>query len=88
MGPGNEARSVVMQVKAIVNSVANVTNRDNTDCPADFEPPLPNLQMSRATLRLEGAKFLLKILNQDSLLPSVKYAILCGWLGLAGPSGR
>ena len=35
-----------------------------------------------------GVKFLIQVLHQDSLLPSVKYAALCGWLGLAGPSGR
>ena len=34
-------------VQAIVNSVANVTNRDNTDCPVDFDslaPPPPPSQ--------------------------------------------
>ena len=39
-------------------------------------------QVSRAELRLNGARYLLQVLNQDSILPSVKYSILCGWLGV------
>ena len=35
-------------------------------------------------MRLDGANFLLQCLNQDSLLPSVQYAIVCGWLGVIG----
>ena len=42
------------------------------------------LQVARADSRLEGVKLLLEILSQESLLPSVKYSILCGWLGVIG----
>ena len=39
-------------------------------------------QMERAALRQEGVRYLLEVVRQDSLLPSVQYAVLCGWLGL------
>ena len=39
-------------------------------------------QIGRAELRLNGVQYLLQVLNQDSLLPSVKYSIVCGWLGV------
>ncbi|CAI8025922.1 E3 ubiquitin-protein ligase HERC2 [Geodia barretti] len=44
--------------------------------------------MDRAALRQEGVRYLLEVVRQDSLLPSVQYAALCGWLGLtsSGPS--
>ena len=44
------------------------------------------VQVGRAELRLSGARYLLQVLNQDSLLPSVKYSILCGWLGVVKTS--
>ncbi len=45
-------------------------------------------QAVRARLRLEGVKYLLQALSNDSLLRSVKYAIVCGWLGVVGEGGR
>lgn len=44
------------------------------------------LQVTRANMRFDGAKFLLQVLNQDTLLPSVQYATICGWLGVIGMS--
>ena len=44
------------------------------------------VQVGRAELRLSGARYLLQVLNQDSLLPSVKYSILCGWMGVVKTS--
>ena len=40
--------------------------------------------MVRAQKRLEGVEFLLSLLGQKSLQPSVVYFILKGWLGLMG----
>ncbi len=44
------------------------------------------MQVYRADSRLEGVKLLLELLGQESLLPSVKYSMLCGWLGVIGAS--
>ncbi len=45
-------------------------------------------QAVRARLRLDGVKYLLQALANDGLLRSVKHAIMCGWLGVVGDSGR
>ena len=45
-------------------------------------------QMDRAALRQEGVRYLLEVVSQDSLLPSVQYAALCGWLGLTSSGPR
>ena len=47
---------------------------------------LSSVKVGRAELRLSGVHYLLQVLNQDSLLPSVKYSILCGWLGVVKTS--
>uniref|UniRef100_A0A8C4N3N0 Uncharacterized protein n=1 Tax=Eptatretus burgeri TaxID=7764 RepID=A0A8C4N3N0_EPTBU len=39
-------------------------------------------QMERAEVRLEGLQVMLKLLQKRQLLPSVRYALLCGWLRL------
>ena len=46
------------------------------------------VQMERALLRVEGVRYLLEVVDQTSLLPSVQYAVLCGWLGLSNTSNR
>ena len=46
------------------------------------------VQMERASLRLEGVKYLLEVIGQQTLLPSVQYAVLCGWLGLTNTNNR
>lgn len=38
--------------------------------------------MKRAKLRLRGAENILSLVAKDHLIPSVRYAILCGWQGL------
>eukprot|EP00116_Pleurobrachia_bachei_P014139 sb/3474401/ len=43
-------------------------------------------QVVRAQKRLEGVEFLLSLLNQKYLQPSVLYFVLKGWLGLMGGS--
>ena len=42
--------------------------------------------MVRAQKRLEGVEFLLSLLHQKYLQPSVLYFVLKGWLGLMGGS--
>ena len=39
-------------------------------------------QVERARRRLEGAESMLGLVAQHRLLPSVRYALLCGWQGL------
>ena len=45
-------------------------------------------QAIRASMRLEGVKYLLQTLGQKSLLRSVKYSTICGWLGVVGAGER
>ncbi len=45
-------------------------------------------QAVRASMRLEGVKYFLQTLGQDSLLRSVKYSTICGWLGVVGAGER
>lgn len=45
-------------------------------------------QSVRANIRLEGVRFLLQILAKDELMASVKYAVICGWLGVIEAGGR
>ena len=40
------------------------------------------LQLERAESRLQGAEAMLAQLRKDQLIPSVRYAMLCGWQGL------
>ncbi|XP_038055580.1 E3 ubiquitin-protein ligase HERC2-like [Patiria miniata] len=40
-------------------------------------------QLERAESRLQGADAMLAQLRKDQLIPSVRYAMLCGWQGLA-----
>lgn len=37
------------------------------------------LQLERAEVRLEGIDTILKLATRNSLLPSVQYAMFCGW---------
>lgn len=37
------------------------------------------LQLERAEVRLEGIDTMLKLASKSFLLPSVQYAMLCGW---------
>ncbi|XP_048243824.1 E3 ubiquitin-protein ligase HERC2-like isoform X1 [Haliotis rufescens] len=39
-------------------------------------------QVARAELRLKGIQNMLCLVHKDHLVPSVKYAVLCGWQGL------
>lgn len=36
-------------------------------------------QLERAEVRLEGIDTMLKLASKSFLLPSVQYAMLCGW---------
>ena len=45
-------------------------------------------QVNRASLRLEGVQYLLEVLGQEGLLSSVRYAAMCGWLGVFGAKSR
>ena len=40
------------------------------------------IQVDRAQLRLKGIQNMLSLVSKDYLIPSTKYNILCGWLGL------
>lgn len=40
---------------------------------------VPFLQLERAEVRLEGIDTMLKLASKSFLLPSVQYAMLCGW---------
>lgn len=44
-------------------------------------------QMERAKFRQKGFESMLELLNQDQLIPSIKYSLLNGWLGLIKVSG-
>ncbi|XP_052829652.1 E3 ubiquitin-protein ligase HERC2 isoform X3 [Octopus bimaculoides] len=39
-------------------------------------------QVERAKLRLKGIQNMLILTHKEHLIPSIKYSILCGWLGL------
>lgn len=41
--------------------------------------PCSSLQLERAEVRLEGIDTMLKLASKSFLLPSVQYAMLCGW---------
>jgi E3 ubiquitin-protein ligase HERC2 len=40
------------------------------------------LYVDRAQMRLKGIQNMLSLVNKDYLIPSIKYNILSGWLGL------
>ncbi|XP_023218340.1 E3 ubiquitin-protein ligase HERC2-like isoform X1 [Centruroides sculpturatus] len=44
-------------------------------------------QMERAKFRQKGIESILELLNQDHLIPSIKYFLLNGWLGLIKVGG-
>nr|XP_034301900.1 E3 ubiquitin-protein ligase HERC2 isoform X4 [Crassostrea gigas] len=52
--------------------------------PIDIEKLRRSLhhQVERAQLRLSGIQTMLSLVHRDYLLPSCRYAILCGWQGL------
>ncbi|XP_065932279.1 E3 ubiquitin-protein ligase HERC2 isoform X6 [Magallana gigas] len=52
--------------------------------PIDIEKLRRSLhhQVERAQLRLSGIQAMLSLVHRDYLLPSCRYAILCGWQGL------
>lgn len=52
--------------------------------PIDIEKLRRSLhhQVERAQLRLSGIQIMLSLVHRDYLLPSCRYAILCGWQGL------
>ncbi|KAK3100706.1 hypothetical protein FSP39_024049, partial [Pinctada imbricata] len=52
--------------------------------PIDIEKLRQSLhhQVERAQLRLSGIQNMLSLVHRDYLIPSCKYAILCGWQGL------
>ncbi|CAH1776574.1 unnamed protein product, partial [Owenia fusiformis] len=52
--------------------------------PLDIEKLRRSLhcQVERAELRLKGIQNILTLVHKDHLIPSVKYAMLCGWQGL------
>ncbi|XP_021378315.1 E3 ubiquitin-protein ligase HERC2-like isoform X2 [Mizuhopecten yessoensis] len=52
--------------------------------PIDIEKLRRSLhyQVERAQLRLKGIQSMLGLVHKDHLIPSVKYAVLCGWQGL------
>ncbi|XP_071496413.1 E3 ubiquitin-protein ligase HERC2-like [Diadema antillarum] len=43
------------------------------------------LQLERAECRLEGSEAMIAQLKKQDLIPSVRYAMLCGWQGLLEP---
>lgn len=53
------------------------------DHPVDIENLRKSLhyQVERASIRLKGIQNILTLVHQDHLIPSVKYAVLSGWLG-------
>ena len=45
-------------------------------------------QLERAEHRLRGAEAILSELKKEQLIPSVRYAMLCGWQGLMDHSSE
>jgi E3 ubiquitin-protein ligase HERC2 len=54
------------------------------DNPIDIENLRKSLhhQVERASIRLKGIQNILTLLHRDHLIPSVRYSLLSGWLGL------
>ena len=54
------------------------------DSPIDIEKLRKSLlhQVERANIRLKGIQNILVLVHKDYLIPSVRYSLLSGWLGL------
>ena len=70
----------------LLNQIKNFILTDEVDVRSLYNTL--RRQVDRASVRLEGVKFLLQALAKNSLLRSVKYATICGWLGVVGIGGR
>lgn len=56
--------------------------------PIDIEKLRKSLhhQVQRAEIRLKGIQNILSLVHKDHIIPTTKYAILCGWQGLIAGS--
>lgn len=71
----------------LMNSIMEFVTQDN-QCDIDMLRKAMYCQVQRCKIRKEGIQIIHQLLKQHNLIPSVKYAVLNGYLGLASnPSG-
>ncbi|KAG8235155.1 hypothetical protein J437_LFUL015195, partial [Ladona fulva] len=76
-----ENDSLSPELSVLANSIVEfVTHEEGTN--VDTLRKALYCQIQRAHIRVQGSKMMLELLGWDHLIPSTKYAMLNGWLGL------